>query len=70
MPSNRALRSRLVCGAALLASLWAGQALAQDTDTTSVEELVVTAPNYVPTTNTAATKIAIPLIETRRSRSR
>jgi iron complex outermembrane receptor protein len=29
-----------------------------------VEELVVTAPNYVPTTNLGATKVAIPLVET------
>lgn len=32
-----------------------------------VEEVVVTAPNYVPSTNVSATKIAIPLVETPQS---
>src|SRR5882672_2080187 len=36
-------------------------------ETGSLEEVIVTARNYVPTTNLAATKIAIPLIETPQS---
>jgi iron complex outermembrane recepter protein len=56
----RGLRRALMCGAAAaFMAAGAGGAVAQE-----VEELVVTAPNYVPTTNLGATKIAIPLVET------
>ena len=66
MINRTSYRRILLAGAALAAaSLGAGAAVAQDA--TSVEELVVTAPNYVPTTNTSATKIDIPLIETPQS---
>jgi iron complex outermembrane receptor protein len=41
--------------------LMAGAAAAQDTQ---VDEVMVTAPHYVPTVNTSATKTAVPLIET------
>src|SRR5687767_15661357 len=67
MQSSPTFRRRLIGGVALAAALWAGQAIAQEEEATSVEELVVTAPNYVPTTNTAATKIDIPLVETPQS---
>ena len=66
MQSSPSFRRRLIGGVALAAALCAGQAVAQE-ESTSVEELVVTAPNYVPTTNTAATKIDIPLVETPQS---
>jgi iron complex outermembrane receptor protein len=59
-------RRSLFCGVALAAGMCAGAAVAQD-EATAVEELVVTAPNYVPTTNLSATKIDIPLIETPQS---
>ena len=59
-------RRTLFCSVALAAGMCAGAAMAQD-DSTQVEELVVTAPNYVPTTNTSATKIDIPLVETPQS---
>ncbi|MHB8530882.1 MAG: TonB-dependent siderophore receptor [Caulobacteraceae bacterium] len=64
-------RARLL-GAAAMAALLAsaGGALAQvaaEDQTAQVGELVVVAPNYVPTTDTSATKIAIPLIETPQS---
>ena len=63
---RRAIRQALLGGAATAGlSALAGPALAQTQDTAAqVQELVVTAPNYVPTTNVSATKIAIPLIET------
>jgi iron complex outermembrane receptor protein len=65
--ADRGLRRVLLSSAALAAGLAvSGAALAQ-TATPQVEELVVTAPNYVPTTNVSATKIAIPLIETPQS---
>lgn len=53
----------LLVSIAVLAAL-TGTSFAQDE---VIEELVVTAPNYVPTTNLSATKIAIPLIETPQS---
>jgi iron complex outermembrane receptor protein len=59
-------RKALFCSVALAAGMCAGAAMAQD-QSTEVEELVVTAPNYVPTTNLSATKIDIPLIETPQS---
>ena len=48
----------------LVAALGTGSASAADEATNTLEELVVTAPRYVPTINVSATKIAIPLIET------
>jgi len=48
----------------LLASAWAVPVLAQERPPEQLEEVVVSAPNYVPTTNTAATKLDVPLIET------
>ncbi len=58
---SRSVRTMLACGAASLAVIApAAAALAQGT----VEEVVVTAPNYVPSTNLGATKVAIPLVET------
>ncbi|MDB5466601.1 MAG: TonB-dependent siderophore receptor, partial [Phenylobacterium sp.] len=64
---QRVLKRRhlLVATAGVLAI--AAPAMAQETRTGVVEELVVTAPNYVATTNVAATKVAIPLIETPQS---
>src|ERR1700761_7508470 len=52
----------LLAGAAAIA-LAPAVAMAADPPA-QVEELVVTAPNYVPTTNLSATKMAIPLNET------
>src|SRR5262245_57057226 len=60
---KRSLRLVLIAGAATLVT--AGVAMAQDDDKdTEVGEVVVTARHYVPTTNTSATKQAIPLVET------
>jgi iron complex outermembrane receptor protein len=46
---------------------FASAAAADTNDVSTVKELVVTARHYVPTTNTAATKIEIPLLETPQS---
>jgi iron complex outermembrane receptor protein len=63
------LRRALLGGAALAAAagLSTTALAAAPTADSQVEELVVTAPNYVPSTNISATKIAIPLIETPQS---
>jgi iron complex outermembrane receptor protein len=50
-------------GAIALGLAFATAARADGT-TSALKEVVVTAPKYVPTTNTSATKIAIPLVET------
>ena len=60
------LRAGLLASAAFIAS--AASASAQITDPVApMDEVVVTARHYVPTTNTSATKVAIPLIETPQS---
>lgn len=64
-PRRPSLRLALIAGA--LGCLSAGAAQAQDQaaqQPTEVGALIVTAPNYVPTTNTSATKLATPLVET------
>src|ERR1700674_4586749 len=48
----------------LVAGVGATPVLAADAPGDTLEEMVVTAPRYVPTTDLSATKIAIPLIET------
>jgi iron complex outermembrane receptor protein len=65
----RAIRFRraLLAGAAAVGVGASAQAAMADQPTSTVQEVVVTAPHYVPTTNTSATKIAIPLIETPQS---
>lgn len=62
-----ALRPLLLGGAAAAGLFATGSAALADDTTQTVKEVVVTAPHYVPSTNTAATKIAIPLIETPQS---
>jgi iron complex outermembrane recepter protein len=58
----------MLAGAAAVGVFTSAQsAAAADQPVQSVQEVVVTAPHYVPTTNTSATKIAIPLIETPQS---
>ena len=57
-----ALRASLLAGAAVFVSATAASA-----QTATVDEVVVTAPHYVPTTNRAATKTSIPLLETPQS---
>lgn len=64
--AGRRFHRALLCGAALIATGAANAAMAQE-QPTDIGELVVTAPNYVPSTNLSATKIAIPLIETPQS---
>jgi iron complex outermembrane receptor protein len=48
----------------LVTGVGATPVLAADAPGDTLEEMVVTAPRYVPTTDLSATKIAIPLIET------
>ncbi|WP_332769485.1 TonB-dependent siderophore receptor [Phenylobacterium sp.] len=57
------LRGRLLGGAVFVAIALPSGALAQDV----IEELVVTAPNYVSSGSVSATKTAAPLIETPQS---
>ncbi|RAK60218.1 TonB-dependent siderophore receptor [Phenylobacterium hankyongense] len=64
---QRVLKRRHLLVATAGALAIAAPAMAQETRSSVVEELVVTAPNYVATTNVAATKVAIPLIETPQS---
>ncbi|MGH7746413.1 MAG: TonB-dependent siderophore receptor, partial [Candidatus Dormibacteria bacterium] len=59
-------QAAIVWGALAAAGAAAAQDQTQD-QPSSVGELVVTAPHYVPTTDVAATKVAIPLIETPQS---
>jgi iron complex outermembrane recepter protein len=49
---------------AITVALMSGVASAGDDSGDDLSAIVVTAPHYVPTTDTSATKIAIPLIET------
>src|ERR1700676_4973901 len=49
---------------AITVALMSGVASAGDDAGDDLSAIVVTAPHYVPTTDTSATKIAIPLIET------
>ena len=56
------------CVAFVLSGTWLGVVAAQEPRAGQyLEEVVVTAPHYVPTSNTAATKIEVPLIETPQS---
>lgn len=61
------LRGAMLAGAAAVGFGASAQAASADQPMSTVQEVVVTAPHYVPTTNTSATKIAIPLIETPQS---
>lgn len=67
-------RRALLGGGAVLAALAAAgasraedAAKPDDSGKAQLGELVVTAPNYVPTTNVSATKVAVPLVETPQS---
>ena len=66
-----AFRGLLMAGAALIGAVASGNAAlaaaAATADDTSVGELVVTAPHYVPNKNMAGTKTDTPLIETPQS---
>ena len=57
----------MLAGVSAAGVLAAAHGAAADEPAAAVQEVVVTAPHYVPSTNTAATKIAIPLIETPQS---
>jgi iron complex outermembrane receptor protein len=61
------LRGAMLAGAAAVGFGASAHAASADQPMSTVQEVVVTAPHYVPTTNTSATKIAIPLIETPQS---
>lgn len=60
--TSRNLRLALIAGAAALS--WTSAAIAAEGDSTEVGEVVVSARHYVPTSNTSATKVDIPLVET------
>jgi len=62
--NHHSFRRLALAGASLAALAGAFPAFAQEADTTAVEELVVTAPNYVPQGSIAANKTDIPLVET------
>ena len=59
--------ARLMPALALLAALGPAVARAEDSAATTLEEAVVTAPRYVPTASTTASKMDVPLIETPQS---
>lgn len=64
MNVRTAVRAALTGTSVVLGVLWAAAgASAQE----SLEEVIVSAPHYVPSSNTAATKIDVPLIETPQS---
>lgn len=62
---SHSFRNRILVGASALAFVFAGAAQAQTFEAaTEVDEVVVTAPNYVPQGSIAANKTDIPLVET------
>lgn len=66
-PRRLSPRPLLLAGVAAAGLIAQGSAALADDTAPTVQEVVVTAPHYVPSTNTAATKIAIPLVETPQS---